>query len=115
MKIALGLVWDSTRLLVAGFVGFMLATAGIAVFGVIGKPAAQLICPGSRLESSAYSTPTSSTVTRTFLCPSPGRRERNVTVWVAVVSALSYTAVGYALGVVYSLVQLVWKLTSRRG
>lgn len=96
------LLWDITRLLVAGWVGFMLATAGIAIWPVIGQPAARLICPGSKLASSSFSTPTSSTVTRTFLCPNPGGPVQNVTVWVAVVSGLIYSAAGYALGTVYS-------------
>jgi hypothetical protein len=89
---------DSTRLLVAGFIGFMLATTGIALLPEIGTPAARLICPVPRAQSRASSTATSSTVTRTFYCPTTGAKDRNITLWVAVVSALLYTAIGYGLG-----------------
>ena len=101
------LIWDSTRLLVTAFIGFMLATTGIAFFPEIGTPAAKIICTNSRQQSRGSSTATSSTVTRAFYCPTSSGKDQNITVWVAVVSALLYTLIGYVLGMIYSAVMLI--------
>jgi hypothetical protein len=98
---------DSTRLLVAAFIGFMLATTGIALLSEIGNPAA-------RAQSRSLSTATSSTVTRTFYCPILGAKDRNITLWVVAVSALLYTGIGYVLGTLFGGAMLLKNNRSSR-
>ncbi len=100
---------DSTRFLVAAFIGLMLATTGIALLPEIGAPGATLICTTFKAQSRTSSTASSSTVTRRFYCPSLGGKDRNITLWVAVVSAVLYMGIGYLLGTIFRGAMLLFK------
>ncbi|MCE9624566.1 MAG: ribosomal protein L7/L12 [Deltaproteobacteria bacterium] len=78
-----------TRLLFSLFVGFMLATAGLAIFPAIGKVSGPFVCDGGIVVNSNHYNPSpgTSVTTRHFYCPD----YREVTLRVAFVSGLLYS------------------------
>jgi len=94
------------RLIAALFMGFMMATAGLALFPAVGKMASPFLCEGTiQVESHTYRRPGETTVTRNFFCPDG----REVTFRTAGISCLIYSAAGLILIGCFDGVRFAWK------
>lgn len=83
------------RILIALVFGFLMATAGLAVFPAIGQVASPFLCAGSlQVQSNTYRpVPGQTAVTRNFFCPDG----REVTWRAAFVSFAVYSAAAFLL------------------
>ncbi|MFO1519632.1 MAG: hypothetical protein U1F57_08245 [bacterium] len=84
-----------TAILVALFVGFMAATAGLALFPAVGKVAGPFLCVGElQVQSSHYHpSPGQYATTRHFFCPDG----REVSWKTSFVCLLVYSAASFAV------------------
>jgi len=97
----------TSRILASLFIGFMMATAGLAVFPAVGKVASPFLCVGTiQVQSHTYRpVPGSTTVTRNFFCPDG----REVTWRTALISGAIYIVAAYLLLSIISGLRSLWK------
>jgi hypothetical protein len=97
--------------LVAFWAGFMVATAGAALYPPVTSLVTPLVCPGqAETESQTYSTrPGETIVTREYLCTAPGGKPESV-----IFETLAATCAAYAL-IAFVLLTLVGLWRGRGG
>jgi hypothetical protein len=85
--------------LVAFWAGFMVATAGAALYPPVTAIVTPLVCPGrAEVESQTFSTrPGETIVTREYLCTAPGAKPESIMFRTLAATCLAYSLIAFVL------------------